>query len=126
MHLGDVEVILGCGYRELVRHEDRDHQARIRLAALEAAWSRWRGDTDAHALDGELIARSDKFRQLWDRHEPGLPPDDHKTLKANSSTSGGLSARKANQRRPRQPLTRAAYECPRWPNRESSHADTSI
>jgi transcriptional regulator with XRE-family HTH domain len=68
------------GYRELVPPEDRDRQARTRVAALRATWSRRRGDADVHALVSELLSRSDKFRQLWDRHEVGIPPDDHKTF----------------------------------------------
>ena len=71
---------LGTGYRELVPPEDRDRQARIRVAALRVAWSRRRGDVDVHALVDELISRSDEFRQLWDRHEVGIQPDGHKTF----------------------------------------------
>jgi transcriptional regulator with XRE-family HTH domain len=71
---------LGSEYRELVPPEDRDRQARIRVASLRAAWSRRRGDADVHALVDELLSRSDEFRQLWDRHEVGIPPDDHKTF----------------------------------------------
>lgn len=71
---------LGHGYLELVPPEDRDHQARVRVAALRAAWSRRRGDADVDTLVDELLARSDEFRQLWDRHEVGIPPDDHKTF----------------------------------------------
>ena len=71
---------LGGGYLELVPPEDRDHQARVRVAALRAAWSRRRGDADVDTLVNELLTRSDEFRQLWDRHEVGIPPDDHKTF----------------------------------------------
>jgi transcriptional regulator with XRE-family HTH domain len=71
---------LGSEYRELVPPEDRDRQARIRVASLRAAWSRRRADADVHALVDELLSRSDEFRQLWDRHEVGIPPDDHKTF----------------------------------------------
>jgi transcriptional regulator with XRE-family HTH domain len=71
---------LGGGYLELVPPEDRDHQARVRVAALRAAWSRRRGDADVDTLVNELLTRSEEFRQLWDRHEVGIPPDDHKTF----------------------------------------------
>jgi transcriptional regulator with XRE-family HTH domain len=71
---------LGGEYLELVPPEDRDHQARIRVAALRAAWSRRRGDADVDTLVDELLTRSEEFRQLWERHEVGIPPDDHKTF----------------------------------------------
>ncbi len=71
---------LGSGFRELVPPGERDHQARVRVAALRAAWSRRRGDADVRTLVGELLSRSDEFRQLWERHEVGVPPDDHKTF----------------------------------------------
>jgi transcriptional regulator with XRE-family HTH domain len=70
----------GNGFRDLVPPEDREHQARVRVAALRAAWSRRRGDPDVQGLVDELLLRSAEFRQLWDRHEVGIPPDDHKTF----------------------------------------------
>lgn len=71
---------MGSEYRELVPPEDRDRQARIRVAALRAAWSRRRGDADVQALVNGLLSRSSEFKALWDRHEVGIPPDDHKTF----------------------------------------------
>jgi transcriptional regulator with XRE-family HTH domain len=71
---------LGTGYRELFPAEELEHHARIRVAALRAAWSRRRGDADVQALVDGLLSRSEEFRRLWDRHEVGIPPDDHKTF----------------------------------------------
>jgi transcriptional regulator with XRE-family HTH domain len=71
---------LGTGYRDLFPAEDREHQARIRVANLRATWSRRRHDADVQALVDGLLERSDEFRRLWDRHEVGIPPDNQKTF----------------------------------------------
>jgi transcriptional regulator with XRE-family HTH domain len=67
-------------FRMLYPPEDRECQARIRVANLRATWSRRRGDADVEALVERLLARSDEFRLLWERHEVGLPGEQHKTL----------------------------------------------
>ena len=59
--------------------EDQVRQVQIRVANLRATWSRRRGDADVQALVDGLLARSE-FRLLWERHEVGLPQEDHKTL----------------------------------------------
>ena len=70
---------VGTSYRELFPAEDHERQARIRVANLRATWSRRRADHDVQALVHGLIQRSDEFRALWDRHEVGVPHEDHKT-----------------------------------------------
>jgi transcriptional regulator with XRE-family HTH domain len=67
-------------FRTLYPPEDRDRQARIRVANLRATWSRRRGDADVEALVDRLLAGSEEFRLMWERHEVGVPQEDHKTL----------------------------------------------
>lgn len=66
-------------FRSLYPPEDQVRQVQIRVANLRATWSRRRGDADVQALVDGLLARSE-FRLLWERHEVGLPQEDHKTL----------------------------------------------
>ena len=66
-------------FRSLYPPEDQVRQGQIRVANLRATWSRRRGDADVQALVDGLLARSE-FRLLWERHEVGLPQEDHKTL----------------------------------------------
>ena len=66
-------------FRSLYPPEDQARQGQIRVANLRATWSRRRGDADVQALVDGLLARSE-FRLLWERHEVGLPQEDHKTL----------------------------------------------
>lgn len=68
------------GSRTLYPPEDQDRQGRIRVANLRATWSRRRGDADVEALVDRLLAHSEEFRTMWQRHEVGVPQDDHKTL----------------------------------------------
>ena len=67
-------------FHSLYPREEWERQARIRVANLRAAWSRRRGDADVEALVDGLLSRSDEFRALWERHEVGVPQEDHKTL----------------------------------------------
>jgi transcriptional regulator with XRE-family HTH domain len=67
-------------FHSLYPPEEWEHQARIRVANLRVAWSRRRGDADVEALVDGLLSRSEEFRQMWERHEVGVPHEDHKTL----------------------------------------------
>ena len=67
-------------FHSLYPREEWERQARIRVANLRAAWSRRRGDAHVEALVDGLLSRSDEFRALWERHEVGVPQEDHKTL----------------------------------------------
>jgi transcriptional regulator with XRE-family HTH domain len=60
--------------------DEWERQARIRVANLRATWSRRRGDADVEALVDGLLAHSAEFRLMWQRHEVGVPLEDHKTL----------------------------------------------
>jgi transcriptional regulator with XRE-family HTH domain len=57
-----------------------ERQGRIRVANLRATWSRRRGDADVEALVDRLLACSEEFTHMWERHEVGVPQEDHKTL----------------------------------------------
>jgi transcriptional regulator with XRE-family HTH domain len=67
-------------FRALYPPDEQERQGRIRVANLRAAWSRRRGDADVEALVDRLLTRSEEFRLMWDRHEVGVPQEDHKTL----------------------------------------------
>lgn len=66
--------------RALYPPEDHDEQSRVRVADLRATWSKRRSDGDVRAVVDGLLAESDEFRRLWDRHEVGVRHADHKSL----------------------------------------------
>lgn len=68
------------GFRALALPGDEQRQGRIRVANLRATWARRRGDADVCALVDGLLARSEEFRMIWERHEVGIAQEDHKTL----------------------------------------------
>lgn len=74
------KLFVGVGYRELFAPEELERQKRLRVANLRVTWSRRRGDADIRALIDGLLARSAEFGPLWDRHEVGIPQEDHKTF----------------------------------------------
>ena len=87
--LGDHREPTGVGFRASMtwkwftdnelrsRHpaEEHDHQGRLGVANLRATWSRRHGDADVECLVAELLAASEEFRLLWERHEVGLRHD---------------------------------------------------
>lgn len=64
------KLFLGSGYREVFQEQERDRQARLRVANLRATSSRRRGDSDVTTLVNGLSAGSAEFRELWGRHRP--------------------------------------------------------
>ena len=67
-------------FHSLYPPDEWEHQARVRVANLRVTWWRRRGDADVEALVDGLLNHSDAFRQMWERHEVGVPQEDHKTL----------------------------------------------
>jgi transcriptional regulator with XRE-family HTH domain len=52
--------------------EDHDQLSRIRVADLRATWARRPNDSDVRALVDGLLARSEEFAAVWERHEVGV------------------------------------------------------
>jgi transcriptional regulator with XRE-family HTH domain len=66
--------------REVYPPEDHERQARSMVASLRAA----HGASGPRSRPGELVrlllAKSDEFRDMWERHEVARRFEDHKTL----------------------------------------------
>jgi hypothetical protein len=57
--------------RTLHPAEDHELRARQHVAALRAVYGRPGADPEAHELVEALLAVSDEFAELWERHEVG-------------------------------------------------------
>lgn len=66
--------------REVYPREDHDRQARSLVASLRAAHGASGSRSRADALVRVLLAESDEFRALWERHEVAQRFTDHKVL----------------------------------------------
>jgi len=62
------------GARDLFPAEDREHTSRLYASSLREVVARRGPDSAAARLADALLARSEEFRALWDRHEVGLQP----------------------------------------------------
>ncbi len=58
--------------------DDHDEISRVRVADLRATWSRRHDDTDVRLLVDALVAESDEFAEIWERHEVGVKHLQHK------------------------------------------------
>jgi len=64
--------------RERTPATERDRLAAAHVSDLRATYARRAGDPDVTELVGDLLAASEEFRTLWERHDVAVRRADHK------------------------------------------------
>jgi transcriptional regulator with XRE-family HTH domain len=83
------------GAQDGIVADDRPEHSRVRVADLRATWSRRHHDPDVRTLVDALLAESDEFAEIWERHEVGVKHLQHKRLVHPRGGTGHRGTRQA-------------------------------